>query len=396
MDQIEELLTRRVQAILPTKESFEELLRSGKKIRLYQGFDPSSPNLHIGHLVGLLQLKMFQDLGHEVIFLIGDFTGMIGDPTDKTAARTKLTREQVLENAKTYQDQASRILRFDGDNPVKLKFNSEWSDSMTFKDLIELASNVTVGQMLERDMFQERIKQEKPIFLHEFLYPVAQGYDCVAMDVDLEIGGNDQMFNMMVGRQLMKSLKNKEKFVLTTKLLTDSEGRKIGKTTGNAINLFGEANDLFGAIMSQPDSILLTGFEMATTLSHEEIESLKPQITNQPMLIKKRLAYEIVKLCQGEAKAIAAQSYFESMFQGQGSTDMLEEVHVEGKENTILTLLESLNLGESNGDRKRLIRDGAVSINDEKMIDPNQMVTPQSGDIIKYGKHTFIKLLINS
>jgi tyrosyl-tRNA synthetase len=389
MDQIEELLTRRVQAILPTKDGLEQLLRSGKKIRLYQGFDPSSPNLHIGHLVGLLQLKMFQDLGHEVIFLIGDFTGMIGDPTDKSATRPKLTREQVMENAKTYQEQAGRILRFDGDNPVKLMFNSTWSDKLTFADVLELSSNLTVQQLLERDMFQERIKSNRPIHLHEFMYPMIQGYDSVCMDVDAEVGGNDQMFNMMVGRHLMQALKQKEKYVVTTKLLTDSEGRKIGKTTGNAINLFGDANDLYGAIMSQPDSIIVPGFEMATTLPLDEIRNL-PQ---DPMNNKKKLAFEIVKLCQGEDKAVNAQAHFESMFQKQGVAENLQETHLTSTSITMLSLLEMCALGESNADRKRMIRDGAVSLNEQKATDPNQSVTPKTGDIIKYGKHTFIKLI---
>jgi len=387
MDPIEELLTRRVQQVLPTKDSLEKVLRSGKKIRLYQGFDPSSPNLHIGHLVGLLQLKMFQDMGHEVIFLIGDFTGMIGDPTDKSATRPKLTREQVLENAKTYQEQAGRILAFSGDNPVQLKFNSEWNSSLTFADILELSSNLTVQQLLERDMFQDRLKSNRPIHLHEFMYPMIQGYDSVCMDVDAEVGGNDQMFNMMVGRHLMQALKNKEKYVVTTKLLTDSEGRKIGKTTGNAINLFGDASDLYGAIMSQPDSIIVPGFEMATTLPMEEIRNLP----DDPMNNKKRLAYEIVKLCQGEAKAIEAQTHFESLFQKQGSTD-IPTIALPAGDYTVLSLLETLQLGDSNADRKRLIRDGAVSINDQKMTDPNQSTAPQSGDIIKYGKHTFRKI----
>jgi tyrosyl-tRNA synthetase len=390
IDPIEELLTRRVQQVLPTKEALAVKLKSGK-IRLYQGFDPSSPNLHIGHLVGLLQLKMFQDLGHEVIFLIGDFTGMIGDP-DKKSTRNKLTREQVLANAKTYQDQAGRILRFSGENAVKIMFNSAWSDKLTFVDLIEITSNVTVQQMIERDLFRERLKENKPIHLHEFLYPIAQGYDCVAMDVDLEIGGNDQMFNMMMGRHLMLALKKKEKFVLTTKLLTDSEGVKVGKTTGNAINLFGDPNDLYGSIMSQPDSMIIPAFELATTVPLEDIEIIKTKVVSEPMQMKKRLAYEIVKLCQGEEKSISAQSHFESVFQRQGTANEIPEIAINSTSRTLLEVLDFAKLGESNSDRKRLIRDGAVSINDVKQTDPNQTIKLKTGDIIKYGKHQFLKI----
>lgn len=396
MDQIEELITRRVQQVLPTREGLEALLRSGKKIKLYQGFDPSSPNLHIGHLVGLLQLKMFQDLGHEVIFLIGDFTGMIGDPTDKSATRAKLTREQVMENAKTYKEQAGRILRFEGENAATMKFNSEWLDKLTFAELIELSSNFTIQQFSERDMFQERLKNNKPIFLHEFLYPLMVTYDAIAMQVDLELGGNDQLFNMSVGRPLVKTMTGKDKFVMTTKLLTDGDGRKIGKTTGNAINLFGDAGDLFGAIMSQPDSIIIPGFEMATTLPHDEIERIKSQVNEEPMRLKKRLAFEVVKLCQGEDMAMSAQSHFESVFQGQGSTDSINEIMVDACEGTVLSILETLKLGDSNADRKRLLRDGAVSINDAKITDPNAPYAPNDGDIIKYGKHAFYKISLGT
>jgi len=393
MDSIDELLTRRVQTILPTKDILEQELRSGKRLKLYQGFDPSSPNLHIGHLVGLLQLKMFQDLGHEVIFLIGDFTGMIGDPTDKTAARTKLTREQVLVNADTYREQAGRILNFEGENPVKILFNSEWSDTLNFSDLIEISSNLTVQQMIERDMFQVRLTEKRPIFLHEFLYPLAQGYDSVVMDVDLEIGGNDQLFNMLVGRHLMKSLKNKEKYVLTTKLLSDSEGKKIGKTTGNAINLFGDPKDLYGAIMSQPDSIILPGFELATNIPQAEIEDIKSKIANEPMQMKKKLAFEIVKMCQGETHAVNAQSYFESVFQLKQSGEVKTQ-RIPNTQNQVLDLLNLLNLGSSNSDRKRMIRDGGLEINSQKITEPNISLDLKSGDIIKYGKHTIIKIEI--
>jgi len=205
---INEVLTRGVQQVLPDKKGLADLM-SKRKIKLYQGFDPSAPSLHLGNFVGLMKLRQFQKLGHEVIFLVGDFSGMIGDPTDKLATRTKLTREQVLENAKSWKKQASMLLDFEGDNPAKIVFNSEWLDKLNFKDVIELSSNVTVQQLIERDMFQERIKNKAPIYLHEFLYPVVTGYDSVALEVDLEIGGNDQMFNILIGRTLEKAIINK-------------------------------------------------------------------------------------------------------------------------------------------------------------------------------------------
>jgi tyrosyl-tRNA synthetase len=394
MDQIEESLTRRAQQILPTKQALELKLRSGDKIRLYQGFDPSSPNLHVGHLVGLLQLKAFQDLGHEVIFLIGDFTGMIGDPTDKSATRPKLTREQVLENAKTYKDQAGRILRFEGENAASMKFNSEWLEKLSFSELIELSSNFTIQQFIERDMFQDRLENNKPIFLHEFLYPLMVTYDAITMQVDLELGGNDQLFNMSVGRSLVKTMTGKEKFVMTTKLLTDGEGRKIGKTTGNAINLFGKAEDLFGAIMSQPDSIIIPGFEMVTTIPLDEIETIKSQVTEEPLRLKKRLAFEVVKLCQGETAALGAQAHFESTFQSKSFTD-LPEIRLSKSTFSPVDLLAELGAGDSNADKKRLIRDGAVAINDHKITDLTMQITITNGDTIKIGKTKFYKLLID-
>ena len=248
MDKIEEALTRGVAQVLPDKKGLADLMAK-KKIKLYQGFDPSMPSLHLGNFVGLMKLRQFQKLGHEVIFLVGDFTGIIGDPTDKLATRKKLTREQVLENAKSWKMQAGKVLDFEGENPAKMMFNSEWSDKISFRDLLEITSNFTVQQMIERDMFQERLKNNEPIYIHEFLYPVAQAQDSVVMDVDLEIGGSDQVFNMLAGRTLMKAVKGKKKYVLATKLLVDKEGKNVGKTTGNALFLDSTSEDFFAGIM---------------------------------------------------------------------------------------------------------------------------------------------------
>ena len=264
---IDEVLSRGVEQVFPDKEMLKKKLMSGERIRLYCGYDPSAPALHIGNAATISKLSQFQKLGHEVIFLVGDFTGMIGDPTDKGATRKKLTRVEVLENAKDYQEQAGGYLKFDGENPARVMYNSEWSDKLTYRELIELSSNFTVQQMLARDMFQKRLADEKPIYLHEFLYPLAQGYDSVAMDVDLEVGGNDQMFNMLCGRTLQKNINNKEKFVLTLKLLADETGKKMGKTEGNAVFLNQTPEDMYGAVMSWTDGTIVPGFEMVTDVS---------------------------------------------------------------------------------------------------------------------------------
>jgi tyrosyl-tRNA synthetase len=378
---IEEVLTRGVQQVLPDKKGLSDLMAK-RKIKLYQGFDPSAPSLHLGNFVGLMKLRQFQKLGHEVIFLVGDFSGMIGDPTDKLATRTKLTREQVLENAKSWKKQASMLLDFEGDNPAKMLFNSEWLDKLNFKDVIELSSNVTVQQLIERDMFQERLKNNAPIYLHEFLYPVVTGYDSVAMEVDLEVGGNDQMFNILIGRTLEKAIINKEKFALTTKLLVDSEGKKVGKTTGNALFLDSTPEKFYAGIMSFPDSVIELGFELLTELP---LDGLADKIKKDPMGEKKRLAREIVNLLWGEEEAIPSQEYFEETFQEKRPTF---DIKVDSGNPIVSTIAPFTSMG-SISEAKRLIKQNAVDINGKVVTDSSYVV--ESGDEIKVGSRTFLK-----
>ena len=382
MDKIDEVLTRGVAQVLPDKKGLADLM-ARKKIKLYQGFDPSMPSLHLGNFVGLMKLRQFQKLGHEVIFLVGDFTGMIGDPTDKLATRKKLTREQVLQNAKSWREQAGRVLAFGGKNPAKILFNSSWSDKISFKDLIEITSNFTVQQMLERDMFQARLKENKPIHLHEFLYPVAQGYDCIAMDVDLEIGGSDQIFNMLAGRTLMKAVKGKEKYVLATKLLVDKEGEKVGKTTGNALFLDSLPEDFYAGIMSFPDEVILLGFEL---LTETPLNGEKEKIKKNPMAEKKRLAREVVKVLWGETGARDSQKSFEQTFQERRPEF---KIKVAAGESLAKTITPFTNL-QSISDAKRFIRQKAVDVNGTVASDPNLTVKP--GDKIKVGSRTFLKV----
>lgn len=376
-----EVLTRGVQQVLPDKKGLADLMAK-RKIKLYQGFDPSAPSLHLGNFVGLMKLRQFQKLGHEVIFLVGDFTGMIGDPTDKIAARKKLTREQVLENAKAWKKQASMLLDFDGENPAKIVFNSKWLDKISFKDLIEITSNFTVQQMIERDMFQERLKSNAPIYLHEFLYPIAQAVDSKEMEVDLEVGGNDQMFNMMAGRTLMKATTGKEKYVLTTKLLVDKDGKKVGKTTGNALFLDSNPIDFYSGIMSFPDEVIALGFELLTEVSLGGVED---KIKKNPMMEKKRLAFEVVKLLWGEENAKKAQQAFEKTFQERKPEF---NIKVNAGRNLVDTIADFTSKG-SKSEAKRLIKERAVDVNGIKMTDVNYEV--QVGDEIKVGSRTFLK-----
>ena len=376
-----EVLTRGVNQVLPTKEGLEALMLK-RKIKLYQGFDPSAPSLHLGNFVGLMKLRQFQKLGHEIIFLVGDFTGMIGDPTDKLSVRKKLTREQVLENAKAWREQAGRVIDFEGDNPAKIIFNSEWSDKITFKDLIEITSNMTVQQMIERDMFQERIKNKEPIYLHEFLYPIAQGYDSVVMDVDLEIGGNDQLFNMMAGRTLMKAINNKDKYVLTTKLLVDKDGKKVGKTTGNALFLDSTPENFYAGVMSFPDDVVGLGFELLTEV---KLNDLGAEIKKDPMQAKKKLAFEIVKFLWGELKAKDSENSFEKTFQEKAPEF---DIIVDSGTSLATTIAPFTSLA-SVSDAKRLIKQNAVDVNGNVVVDSNYQV--KSGDEIKVGSRTFLK-----
>mgnify|MGYP001564130068 CR=1 FL=1 len=380
MDKIDEVLTRGVQQVFPDKKGLANLMAK-KKIKLYQGFDPSMPSLHLGNFVGLMKLRQFQKLGHEVIFLVGDFTGMIGDPTDKLATRKKLTREQVLENAKAWKKQASMVLDFEGPNPAKMMFNSEWSDKISFKDLIEITSNFTVQQMIERDMFQERLKKNEPIYLHEFLYPVAQAQDCVAMDVDLEIGGSDQVFNMLAGRTLMKATKSKEKYVLATKLLVDKEGEKVGKTTGNALFLDSTPKDFFAGIMSFPDEVIYLGFELLTEVSLEGIEE---SVKKHPMEMKKQLAYEVVKILWGEKDAKEAQNSFEETFQERKPTF---DIKVSSGE-TLAEVVAPFTQRQSISNAKELIKQGAIDINGKTASDSSLLIKKE--DKIKVGSRTFL------
>jgi len=390
MNKLNNVLTRGVEKIYPNKQALKKTLSGKKKIKLYQGFDPSMPNLHLGHLVGLIKLKQFQDLGHQVIFLIGDFTGMIGDPTNKKATRQRLSRQQVLANAKNWQKQAGKILSFSGKNPAQIKFNSKWNDRYTFKDIIKITANFTVQQMLERDFFQQRLKEQKPIYLHEFLYPVAQSIDCVEMEVDLEIGGSDQTFNMLTGRNLMKALKQKEKYVLATKLLIDGRGEKAGKTSGNALFLNTPPDQMYGAVMAFSDEIVPLAFELLTQVSLSEIKTLKQKL--EPMIFKKRLALEVVSLVHSPQEAEKAQVEFERVFQAGRLPKKVPVFNLNQKTISLLELLKKTNLITSGSEAKRLIRQGAVEMNQRKTKDLEEIISLKRPIILRIGKKKFIKV----
>lgn len=397
--QIKEVLTRGVENIYPSRAILEKVLKSGKKLRLYCGYDPSAPTLHIGHAITIRKLAQFQKLGHEVIFLIGDFTGMIGDPTDKTSARKKLSREQVLKNSKNYQKLAGKILSFSGKNPAKVLYNSQWNDKLTFIDLIELASYFTVQQMIVRDMFQKRLQQKKPIYLHEFLYPLAQGYDSVAMDVDLEVGGNDQTFNMLCGRDLMKAVKNKEKFVLTTKLLASALGQKMGKTENNAVALDERPEQMFGQIMSWPDDLIIPAFELCTDIPMEEINQISQKIKQNrlnPRDAKAKLAKEIVSIHHNKRAAQKAEKEFNRVFREKGKPSEIPSFKFKRENCNILDILVQTKLASSKGEAKRLLQQGGVKIDKNTVKDWQKEITIKDGMIIQVGKRRFARIRIQN
>jgi tyrosyl-tRNA synthetase len=396
-EKIKELLSRGVENIYPNKEALEKELLSGKKLKLYCGFDPSASALHIGNAIAINKLSQFQALGHEVIFLIGDFTGMIGDPSDKTAVRKKLMRAEVLENAQGYQRQAAAYLDFAGDNPAKILYNSEWSDQLTFKDLIEITSNFTVQQMIQRDMFQKRLEEDRPIYLHEFLYPVAQGYDSVAMDVDLEVGGNDQMFNMLAGRDLQRIINKKEKFVLTTSLLADDRGKKMGKSEGNAIFLNTEPKNMYGVIMSWPDEIISKAFELCTKVPMAEIAKINQDLQDahiNPRDIKMRLALEITRMVYGEEIAASAREYFIKTVQKKEAPDEVKIYHAGYSTRNIVDLLAETGMAGSKSEAKRLLTEGAIKVDGNiiKTVDYEIEITP-NGILLQRGKRMFLKVV---
>lgn len=383
---IETVLTRGVERIFPNEDFLRARLNEGKPLTVYLGIDPTGPTLHMGHVIPLIKLSQIQELGHKIILLIGDFTARIGDP-DKSEARQPLTHEEVLENAKLYKDQASLFLNFDGENPAEFKYNSEWLDQMNFADVIDLASHMTVQQMLDRDMFRRRMDAGTPVYIHEFMYPLMQGYDSVAMNVDGEVGGNDQTFNMLVGRDLLKTQKlPKEKFVIPMKLLVDNKGEKMGKTTGNMLSLLDSADEKFKKIMTWSDDMMLLGFELLTNVDLDVIQSRLKSGEN-PRDIKFDLAHTIVGKFHSVVEADnAKQSWIDEVQQDNKPDDIpLIELHDD--------FLETLAIAtkESKTQIRRLLSEGAIKVNDG--IIENEKTTLHPGDIVRIGKKRWFQIM---
>ena len=394
--QIEEILSRSVDTIYPTADALRKKLQSGKQLRIYVGIDPTATYVHIGHSTNYLILERFHSLGHKIIVLVGDFTAMIGDPSDKTSMRIQLTNEQVQENFKTFKKQIGKILDFNSkDNPIEFRFNSEWLAGLTFTDAVELASNFTVQQMIERDAFQKRMSGNKPLFVHEFFYPLMQGYDSVMLDVDLEIGGTDQTFNMLAGRTLLKRYKDKEKCVMTTTLLVNPKTNEklMSKSLGTGVSLDSNADEMFGKTMALPDEGILQCFIDCTRLSMQEVGLIKNQLADgvNPKDIKLKLAKEIVAMYHSKQAAEDATDAWTKQFSNRETPDHIEDFNVSTDIVTWADLLVAANLASSKSDARRLVGQGAVKLNGNKV--DIETLDFQSGDILKTGKRNYIRLV---
>lgn len=388
---IHELTTRAVAEVCPSPAALEEELKSGRQLTAYMGIDPTAPDMHVGHESQLLKLKRLQDLGHKTILLIGDFTAMIGDPTDKSAARTKLSREEVMANAEGYKEQASKILDFNHPtNPTELRYNSDWL-RMDFAEVLELASEFTVQQMLERDMFRRRMNEGKPVGLHEFLYPIMQGWDSVKMEVDIEVGGSDQIFNMLVGSTLVKRHLGKQKFVIAGDLLVDPSGKKIGKTEGNMITLNDTPLDMFHKIMMWGDKITPHALELCSRLPMGSIKEITQKLETGELSGlegKMLLAKTVVTDLHGSEAASEAEANYRTL----ASKDSVEDVKGQmatsavSSGQSIDSIMVAAGLAPSLSQARRLLEAGGVRINNVKI--DREWIVPEGDEelILSVGK----------
>jgi len=389
------ILKRGTEEIIPAVDLAEKL-KLKRPLRIKAGFDPTAPDLHLGHTVLINKLRQFQDLGHEVLFLIGDFTGMIGDPTGKNVTRKPLTQEEVLANAKTYQEQVFKIL-----DPAKTKilFNSKWMNALSAADLIRLAATHTVARMLERDDFSKRFQGEQPIAIHEFLYPLLQGYDSVAMEADVELGGTDQKFNLLMGRELQRHFGKSEQLVMTLPLLVGLDGvQKMSKSLGNYIGIAEAPKEMFGKVMSISDELMWNYFELVSLRPLAEIAKLKEEVANgrNPRDVKIELAMELITRFHSEADAKTAYEDFKARFsQNQIPTDLPDTQVAFGEGVGIAALLKQVNLTASTSEAYRMIEQGGVKIDGEKVSDKALNLKLNIGEsiVLQVGKRKFAKLV---
>lgn len=378
------------------KEELEKKLQSGKKLKVKLGIDPTGSDLHIGHMVVIKKLREFQDAGHHIQLLFGNFTGQIGDPTDKLNARKPKTQQELEENAKKYIEQAGKIL---DTKKIEVVWNADWLGKLSFADVVKLASVFTVQQMLHRDMYQKRIKQDKEIHLHEFLYPLMQGYDSVALESDLELGGTDQTFNLLAGRTIQKAYDKEPQNVLTVPLLIGTDGKdKMGKSLDNYIGVTESPSQMFGKTMSITDELILDYFELATNVSLEEIAKLKKSLEEgeNPRNLKIRLAHELVTLYHDSKAAQDAEKEFIEIFSNKGRPDEIELKKLKVNKINIIDLVAETGLSSSKSEARRLIEGGGVRINEEKVASIEEEIDISKEVLLQVGKRKFLKVTGNA
>lgn len=391
---IEEAVTRSVAETLPTKATLKQLLKSGKRLTLYVGIDPTADYVHLGHSTNYLILERFHKLGHRIIVLVGDFTAIIGDPSDKTSMRVQLTKEQVLKNLAGFKRQIGKILDFETtENPIEFKFNSEWLSKLAFQDIVELASNFTVQQMIDRDAFKKRLDQEKPLYVHEFFYPLMQGYDSVAMNVDIEIGGTDQTFNMLAGRTLQKRYNSKEKFIISTTLLENPEtGEKLmSKSLGTGVGLNLSPKDMFFKTMMIPDPGMMQCFVDCTRLSLDDIKTIQERLDNgdNPRNIKLLLAEEVVTMYHSANEAQAAKDAWINEVSKKNLAEDILTIQL-GSHEFLIDFIVRLGAAPSKSAARRLLQQGAVKVDDVKVGPEAESTELADNQIVRVGKkHSF-------
>lgn len=389
---INDILTRGVHDVF-TREELEKKLLSGKQLNIKLGVDVTGPNLHLGHGVIHRKLRDFQELGHKVTFIIGDFTTLVGDHSDKVDMRPETNKEEILENEKSYKQQFFKSVL---EELTDVRHNSEWLSSLDFKEVIHLAKQFTISQMLDRETFLKRYQEQKPIGLDEFLYPLMQGYDSVAIDADVELGGTDQTFNLLTGRKLMPVFGKEAQNAISMKLLVGSDGRPMGKSLKNYIPILDSANDMYRKLMSIVDEVIFDYFELLTRIPMEEISEMQQAVKNgeNPMIFKKILALDITSFYHGLKSAKEAQDYFERTIQNK---EALEEIALNISSISALELglhiKQILGLNISNSEVRRIIEQGGFELNSEKITDLDFLVNPKTGDAIKLGKRVFFRVL---
>lgn len=378
------------------KKKLEKAAAEGRGLRIKYGADPSAPDIHLGHVVGLNKLREFQDAGHTVVFLIGDFTGMIGDPSGRSQTRKPLTREQVAINAKSYQEQVFKIL---DPEKTEVRFNSEWCGKMSFEDVIRLSAHVTVAQMLARDDFSKRYAANQPISIVEFLYPLVQAYDSVMIEADVELGGTDQLFNLLLGRELQKVMGQEPQCVMTLPLIEGLDGvQKMSKSLNNYVGVDEPAREMYGKLMSVPDDLMWKYFEFILCWPKAKVEAWKAKMTSgelHPRAVKDTLGQEVVARFISAEEAQHASEEFTRIFAQKELPDEIPEVAMPAEEIGLLNLMVLAGLAQSNGEARRLVKQGAVKINDVKVDDERAQIMPEEGMVIRSGKRGFAKVKIN-